>query len=224
MAELSGTVLHRGEPQAGCQVLAIDEQARAVLADASTGADGAWSLKVPDGQSQLLAFARCRGEALGIVGRRTPPGATGVALELTAVAPTHRLSVRVEGEGLPGGAIPQVELMPLRVGDYGGEMLRWITAPVREMSSGVLARLAAERDAGGEPSVQRMAQAGRWWLTAGYAESAEARSVGMPAGIVWRAVSAQGSDGRELPALHRGFELELEGPQVVTIRLEREVR
>jgi len=58
-----GRVLHRGVPQPDCQVLLVDEPARAVSAVTDTDADGRWALD-SDG---ALVFARCRGEALGVV-------------------------------------------------------------------------------------------------------------------------------------------------------------
>jgi hypothetical protein len=100
-----GRVLHRGVPQPDCQVLLVDEPARAVSAVTDTDADGRWAL---DGDGTLV-FARCRGEALGVVA--APAGS--VDLEITDVAPTYELTVLVVGP--PDELVPQIRLAPREI-------------------------------------------------------------------------------------------------------------
>jgi hypothetical protein len=191
MAE--GRVIHRGAPLAGCQVLAIDGER--VVADALTGPDGRWTLP-----GAPLVFARCRGEAIGVVA-----GAGGDLV----LAPTHALTIRVEGG--PETAVPQVLLTPLRLDGVAADLLRWISAPVRQAADGVLAEFVARERT-------LFAQAGRWWLTAHHSVSYSARPAGAPTPTSWSAASAT-CGGAELPAREHGFELELAGPADVTIRL-----
>ena len=100
-----GRVLHRGVPQPDCQVLLVDEPARVVSAVTDTDADGRWAL---DGDGTLV-FARCRGEALGVVA--APAGS--VDLEITDVAPTYELTVLVVGP--PAELVPQIRLAPREI-------------------------------------------------------------------------------------------------------------
>jgi hypothetical protein len=198
---IAGRVLHRGAPQAGCQVLAVDEAAGAVVADAETGPDGTWELPAGD----LLVFARCRGEALGVVAR---PAADGLDLE---IAPTYPLTVLIEADGMPDWARPQVLLTPVRIADVD---LRWVHAPVREMTSAALARIVP---AGRQ--LERFVQPGTWWLTAGFESVPDARAEGMADAIRWTAIAARTADGRELAPLKHGFEVEVDGPVDVTVTL-----
>jgi hypothetical protein len=195
---VEGRVLHRGAPQGDCQVLLVDEGAREVLAACETGADGRWAL---DGEGTLV-FARCHGEALGVVsGRADGP----LELELTDVAPTHRLTVRVAG--LPDGLEPQLRLAPREIDAVD---LRWLRAPVEGARSSMLAGVS-------DRQLARWVQAGRWWVTAALLMEA---SGGVPLPDSWLPVAAETDDGRELAADRDGFELEVDGPLTVTIRLE----
>ncbi len=196
MAELNGRVVHRGQPLADCQVLAIDE---AVLADTVTGADGRWSLTA----DASLLIARCRGDAIGLIAAR-PPAAE---LELS---PTHPLVVHLEG--MPADAVPQVMLTPLELDGVEPSLLRWIYAPVREAADSVLAAFLARE-------LKRWVQTGRWWITAHYSVSYSARPIDAPDPVSWVAASAVTSDGRPLPARDHGFELDVTGPTDVTIQL-----
>src|SRR5206468_1862395 len=131
MTDLAGRVLHRGRGQAGCQVLAVDEAAGAVLADAETSIDGIWELTAPGAPGERLVFARCRGEALGVVAAPIrPDDQRPVVLEMTDVARTHELTVRIDQAELPGWMRPQVRLSPRRIDGLEARLLRWVHAPV----------------------------------------------------------------------------------------------
>jgi hypothetical protein len=190
-----GRVLHRGAPQAGCQMLLVDEPQRQVVADCETGADGRWAL---DGAGTLV-FGRCRGEALGVVSTRG-----GGDLEMTDVTPTHELRVVVEGT--PGA---QIRLTPRRIGDVD---LRWVHAPVEGARSGALAGFTPD-----DGRLRRFVQAGRWWVTAQLLTEA---SGGVALPDSWLPVAAATDDGRELTPGRDGYELEIDGPVTVTLRLE----
>ena len=207
---LSGVVLHRGRPQADCQVLAIDEAAGEVLADAATSRDGRWELNAP--HRELLVFARCRGEALGVVAQRAFD--EPLTLEIASVAPTHELSVRIDDTALPAWVRPQVRLTPRRVGTLDPGMLRWIRAPVRGAVTSALAGFTPD---GRE--LRRFVQEGRWWLTAHEIVASSVRVPDRPEPVSWLAAAALDGDGRELEAARGGFELEVAAPVTVTIRL-----
>jgi hypothetical protein len=210
---IAGRVLHRGTPQADCQVLAVDEAASGVLADAETGPDGAWELDVP-AAGDVLVFARCRGQALGVVARSAGADSDAIDLEIEAVAPTHELTVRLEGEAMPEWVRPQVLLMPVQVGKLDQRLLRWVNAPVRGMSSGALARITPEHR-----ELERFVQTGTWWLAARFELVPDARAEGMEDAVRWHGIRARTADGRELSPLKRGFALEIHGPAEVTITL-----
>jgi hypothetical protein len=187
---VDGRVLHRGEPQAECEMLAADEASQTVLAAAETRGDGRWAFDVP--RDELLVFGRCRGDALGVVSARLRNATPGRDLEMTEVAPTHELSIVLEG--VPDDLAPEIRLVPRRI---GGVDLRWVHAE----GSSALAGFAPD-----DHRVDRWAQAGRWWLTAQIAS--------------WLPVSAHTDYGQELSAARDGFEIEVDGPVTVTIRLE----
>ena len=194
---VDGRVLHRGEPQAECEMLAADEASQTVLAAAETRGDGRWAFDVP--RDEVLVFGRCRGDALGVVSARLRNGTPGRDLEMTEVAPTHELSIVLEG--VPDDLAPEIRLVPRRI---GGVDLRWVPSE----SSSALAGFAPD-----DHRVDRWAQAGRWWLTAQLLPtSADAAS--------WLPVSAHTDYGQELSAARDGFEIEVDGPVTVTIRLE----
>jgi hypothetical protein len=205
---VDGRVLHRGEPQADCQMLAADEAARAVLAAAETHGDGRWAFDVPG--EELLVFGRCRGDALGVVSARVSDGTTGRDLEMTEVAPTHELSIVLDG--VPDELTPQIRLAPRRI---GGVDLRWVHAPVESARSSALAGFSPD-----DHRLDRWAQAGRWWLTAQllYVSAGSLPDGSLPDS--WLPVAAHTDYGQELTAARDGFELELDGPMTVTIRLE----
>lgn len=189
-------MLHRGVPQEDCQVLLVDEPARAVAAVADTDADGRWAL---DGEGTLV-FARCRGEALGAVA--APAGS--VDLEITDVAPTYELTVLVVG--LPEGLTPQIRLAPR---DIPGVDLRWVRAPVDGARSSTLVGVSDRR-------LVRSVQAGRWWVTATLLMEAAG---GMPLPDSWLPVAAEAEGGSLSPG-RDGYELDIHGPVTVTIRLD----
>jgi hypothetical protein len=191
-----GRVVHRGAPQAGCQMLLADEARREVVAACETGADGRWAL---DGDGTLV-FGRCRGEALGVVWARG-----GGDLEMTDVAPTHELTVVVDG--LPETLAPQIRLTPRQISSVD---LRWVRAPVDGARSSALAGVTDRR-------LRRWVQAGRWWVTAQLLMEA---SGGVPLPDSWLPVAAAADDGRELMPDRDGYELEIDGPMTVTLRLE----
>jgi hypothetical protein len=191
-----GRVLHRGVPQEECQVLLVDEPARAVSAVTDTDADGRWAL---DGEGTLV-FARCRGEALGVVA--APAGS--VDLEITDVAPTYELTVLVVGP--PEELVPLIRLAPREI---PGIDLRWVRAPVDDARSSTLVGVSDRR-------LVRSVQAGRWWVTAALLMEAAG---GMPLPDSWLPVAAE-AEGGALSPDRDGFELDIHGPVTVTIRLE----
>ena len=189
-------MLHRGVPQEGCQVLLVDEPARTVSGATDTGADGHWVL---DGEGTLV-FARCRGEALGVVA--APAGS--VDLEITDVAPTYALTVAVVG--LPDDLVPQIRLVPREI---SGVDLRWVRAAVDGARSSTLVAVTGRR-------LVRSIQAGRWWVTAALLMEA---SGGMPLPDSWLPVAAE-AEGGTLEPDRDGFALDIHGPVTLTIRLE----
>ena len=205
---VDGRVLHRGEPQADCQMLAVDEAAHVVLASTETHGDGRWAFDVPG--EELLVFGRCRGDALGVVSARVRDDTTGRDLEMTEVAPTHELSIVLAG--VPDELAPQIRLAPRRIGAVD---LRWVSAPVESERSSALAGFSPD-----DHRLDRWAQAGRWWLTAQlvYQSSGQLPDGSLPDS--WLPVGAHTDYGQELTAARDGFELELDGPVTVTIRLE----
>ena len=213
---IAGRVLHRGAPQPGCRVVAGDERARAVVADAETGADGRWELALPAGSADVVIVARCTGDALGVVAARVPPAVAPLDLEITAVAPTHEVTVRLEGKSMPDWVRPQVRLTPLQVGSLDGSVLRWIHAPVRQRSTSTLARIVPE---GRE--LRRQLQAGTWWITAEFFEEPGVRALDQPPPQSWVASSASTADGRSLEPLKSGFQLPVDGPLTVTLELSQ---
>jgi hypothetical protein len=203
-----GRVLHRGEPQSDCQMLAVDEASRAVLAATETGSNGRWAVDADAGA--LLVFGRCRGDALGVVSAHVREDGAPLDLEMTEVAPTHEVSVVVEGP--PDGLTPQIRLTPRRI---GGVDLRWVSAPVDEARSGALVGFTPD-----DRRLDRWAQAGRWWLTAQllYDSAGSLPDGSLPDS--WLPVAAHTDYGHELTPARDGFELEIDGPVTVTIRLE----
>jgi hypothetical protein len=207
----AGRVLHRGDPMPGCRVIAGDEQTGTVVADTETGPEGAWQLTLPSGD--VVIVASCDGEALGVVA--ASPG-DDLDLELTSVAPTHELTVRLAGESMPDWVRPQVRLTPVQVGALDGRVLRWIHAPVRQLSRSALARIVPE-----DRELRRYVQAGTWWITAEFFEERGVRALDSPDPQSWSATSARTGDG-ELPPLKGGFELSVTGPLTVTLELSRQ--
>jgi len=211
---VEGRVVERGAPQAGCQVLLADERARAVLAAAETGADGAWALPVPAAApDDLLVFARCRGAALGVAWARTAPGGPPLELEMTDVAPTHELTVALEG--VPAGLAPQIRLNPRELGTLDRALLRWVHAPVDDARSSALAGFSPA-----DHRLRRRAQAGVWWLTAQLLYESSGQMPGRTLPDSWFAVAAHTDDGTALAPDRDGFALPLAGPVTVTLRLE----
>jgi hypothetical protein len=204
---IAGRVVHRGAGLAGTQVLAADEAAGAVLADTESGTDGSWELAVPDDRA-LLAVARCRGPALGLAA--APVGGGPVELDLGT---THDVTLRLEGDELPGWARPAVQLMPLRLAELDERLLRWITAPVREVSGGPLGRITTEAR-----ELALAAQPGTWWVTARLEVVPDARAEEMPADLHLQTVRAS-AGGRDLPAARGGYTFELDGPLEVALTL-----
>src|SRR4051794_10758279 len=209
-ARAAGRVLHRGSPLPGCRVIAGDEQTGTVVADTETGPDGAWELMLPSDDVLIVAFGT--DEALGVVAAK--PG-DELELELTSVAPTHELTVRLEGESMPDWVRPQVRLTPVRVGALDGRVLRWIHAPVRQLSRSALARIVPE-----DGELRRYVQAGTWWITAEFFEERGVRALDSPEPQSWSAIGARTADG-ELPPLKGGFEVDVTGPLTVTLELAR---
>jgi hypothetical protein len=194
---VEGRVLHRGVPQAGCQVLLVDEAARAVTAAAATGDDGGWAL---DGEGSLV-FARCRGEALGVV---AAPVGGPLDLEIADVAPTYELTLNVVGPS--EGLTPQIRLTPREI---SGVDLRWLRAPIAGARASTLASVTAR-------GLVRWVQAGRWWITAAVLMEA---SGGVPVPDSWLPIAAE-AEGGSLEPDGDGFALDVHGPATVTIRLE----
>ena len=205
---VDGRVLHRGEPQAECEMLAADEASQTVLAAAETRGDGRWAFDLP--RDELLVFGRCRGDALGVVSARLRNGTPGRDLEMTEVAPTHELSIVLEG--VPDSLTPQLRLTPRRIGAVD---LRWLNAPVDEARSGALVGVTPD-----DRRLDRWAQSGRWWLTAQllYDSAGSLPDGSLPES--WLPVAAHTDYGQELTPARDGFELEIDGPVTVTIRLE----
>ncbi len=204
---IGGHVLHRGAGLAGCQVLAADTAAGAVVADAETGADGEWELRVP-GDLELLAVARCRGAAIGLA--VAPLAGDPVELD---VGTTHDVTIRLEGDELPDWARPIVQLMPLHLDGHDDALLRWITAPVRQYSGSPLARITAEGR-----TLVRALQPGTWWINARADHVPDARTEDMPADVHLETARATIA-GRELPAARGGYTFALDGPLEVVLTL-----
>lgn len=208
-------MLHRGAPQAYCQVLLADEAARAVLAAAETGPDGRWAIAIPAGApEELLVFGRCRGDALGVVCARVRSrgGVPPIELELTAVAPTHELTVVVEG--VPDALRPQIRLAPRRIGSLDRAILRWVHEPVEQARSSALAGFTPD-----DRRLRRWVQAGRWWLTAQVPFESSGRLPGRTTPDSWLPVAAHTDAGVVLAPVGDGFELEVDRPVTVTLRL-----
>jgi len=199
-----GRVLHRGTPQAGCRVVAGDEETGKVVAHAVTDAAGAFHL---DAGGDLVV-AICATDALGVVAASGPQ----LELELTSVAPTHPVTVRLTGEDVPDWVRPQVRLMPLAVGSLDGRVLRWITAPVDGLSERALARIEGRE-------FTRELQAGRWWIAAAAFEERSVRAADQPEPRSWTATRASTADGTALSPARNGFELPVDGPLEVTLEL-----
>jgi hypothetical protein len=205
-----GRVLHRGAPQAGCRVVAGDEATGTVVAHAETDAAGAFHLDhYPDG---VLVVAICATGVLGVVA--APAAEAPLELELTSVAPTYPVTVRVTGEDLPDWVRPQVRLMPLAVGSLDGRVLRWITAPVDGLSHRALARIEGRE-------LTRELQAGRWWIAADAFEERSVRAANQPDPRSWSATRAFTAGGAALSPVRSGFELPVDGPLEVTLELTR---
>jgi hypothetical protein len=214
--QIAGRLLHHGAPEAGCQVLAADEATSSVVDDVVTGSDGSWQLGLPDGTEKVLVFARCRGDALGVAFREAVAGIEALDLEISAVAPTHELTVGIEGAGMEDWVTPKIMLTPLRIDGVDERLLRWIHAPVRGFSGGPLIQLTPP-----DRRLRRFVQAGRWWLSAEFELVPDARAEGMPDSIRWRAVSARTADGSDLSTVRGGFAFEVGGPVSVTVTMER---
>lgn len=208
-----GRVLHRGRPQRGCQVIAVDEQAGVVLADALTDQDGSWELAAGD---DALLFARCRDEALGIATAR--PWQGSFDLDVAEFAPTHEVRVRITGEALPEWIAPQVLFTPTAIDGVDGELLRWIYAPVGEVAGGPLAPLSPEG-----LELVRFFQAGRWWVWAHHSIEPAARVHGdHPPASSWLTAAVTAADGREIEAGPSGFEFQVDGPLELLLHLAPE--
>lgn len=211
---VEGRLLHRGAPQADGQVLLADEGARTVLAAAETGADGAFALPVPEGASgELIVFARCRGAALGVAFARPRGKGEPVDLEMTDVAPTHELTVVLDG--VPAGLTPQIRLTPRELDGLDPELLRWVRAPVGAARPGALAAFTPP-----DGRLRRDAQAGVWWITAQLLYESSGRIPGRTLPDSWFAVAAHTDAGTPLAPDRDGFLLPLRGPVTVTLRLQ----
>jgi hypothetical protein len=194
-------------------MLVADEVARAVLAAGETGADGGWATEIPAGApEELLLFGRCRGEALGVVYARVRRGSPPLDLEMTAVAPTHELTVVIEG--VPDTLRPQIRLTPRRIGSLDRTILRWVHAPVDQARSSALAGFTPD-----ERLLRRWVQAGTWWLTAQLLFESSGQISGQPLPDSWLPVAARTGNGLELTPVRDGFEFEVNGPVTVTVRL-----
>ena len=204
-----GRVLHRGAPQAGCRVVAGDEATGTVVAHAETDAAGAFELGLADTDG-VLVVAICANDVLGVAA--APARDAPLELELTDVAPTHPVTVRLAGDDLPDWLRPQVRLMPLAVGSLDGRVLRWITAPVDGLSSRALARIEGRE-------LTRELQAGRWWVAADAFEERSVRAADQPDPRSWSATRAFTADGTALSPARSGFELPVDGPLEVTLEL-----
>jgi hypothetical protein len=211
---VEGRLLDRGAPQAGGQVLLADEAARAVLAAVETGADGAWALTVPAGApAELLVFARCRGAALGVAFARTAAGGAPLDLEMTDVAPTHALTVVLDG--VPGDLAPQIRMTPRELDGLDPALLRWVRTPVDGARGGALAGFTPA-----DQRLERRVQAGVWWITAALLYDSSGQMPGQALPDSWFAVAAHTGDGAALTAHRDGFLLRVTGPVTVTLRLE----
>ena len=210
---VEGRILHRGAPQPDCQVLVCDEGARTVLAAAGTGRTGAGRRR-----SRPARRTSCSCSAAAAARRSawsTPASARGgppLELELTAVAPTHELTVVLAG--VPDTLTPQIRLTPRRIGSLDPALLRWVHAPVEEARSSALAGFTP-----GDRRLRRWVQAGVWWITAQLLIESAGQVPGQALPDSWLPVAAHTDDGRELAPVRGGFELEVAGPVTVTVRL-----
>jgi hypothetical protein len=184
-----------------------------VLAAGETGPDGRWAIEIAAGPpEEVLVFARCRGEALGVVCAHVRPGSAPLDLEMTEVAPTHELTVVIDGT--PDGVRPQIRLAPRRIGSLDRGTLRWVHAPVHEARSSALASFTPE-----DRRLRRWVQAGVWWLTAQLLIDSSGHVPGQALPDSWLPVGARTGDGLALTPVRDGFEVEVDGPVTVTIRL-----
>lgn len=202
-----------GQPQA--QVLAVDERAGVVLADAPTDAEGRFALAVPPGEGPLLLFARCRGPVAGVaLTRIAERAAEDVALALGHHGDAWPLRIALVKDAPSPPAEPTVSLTPLAVAGIAPEEMRWSLAPVGEVSDTALQTLSMS---GG--TLTRTVQAGRWSLRAELLSAYEARPREAAPVSSWVNDGAWLEDGTPLESSYGGFEVDVSAPTTVYVRL-----
>jgi hypothetical protein len=202
-----------GQPRA--QVLAVDERAGVVLADAPTDADGRFALAVPAGEEPLLLFARCRGPVAGVALTRVASrAAEDVVLSLDRHGGAWPLTIALAQDGPRPPTEPTVSIVPLAVADVAAEEMRWTLAQVGEVADSALQTLCMSGGA-----LTRTVQAGRWWLRAELLSAYEGRPRAAAPVSSWVNDAAWLQDGTPLEPSHGGFEVDVAGPTSVRVRL-----
>jgi hypothetical protein len=193
MSALTGTVHAGGRPAAQATVLAAGASTR-------TGADGAFTLELPDDVDRTDVLARVgAGDALGLAARTVDlPAREPVALALEDHAPLHPVTVLAEGD-VPDEL--QLQLSPRRIEgieNAAGPMLAVIPF-------------------GAERRIERALQAGRWLLFAAHESAPDARGMDTHH-LAWEVERAT-SGGEELARGVVGHEVEIAGPVTVTLHV-----
>ncbi len=214
-ALLRGRVCFAGAGQPAAQVLAVDEHAGVVLADAPTDADGRFTLALPGGEGPLLLFARCRGPVAGVtLTRLAARGAEEILLTLDSQGDAWPLTIALAQDAPHPPTEPTVSLTPLAVAGIAPEEMRWSLARVGEVADSALETVCMSGGA-----LTRTVQAGRWWLRAELLSAYETVPEGAGPVSSWVADGAWLEDGTPLESSHGGFEVQVAGPTTVHVRL-----
>jgi hypothetical protein len=213
VAEVRGRVTYESQGQPDAEVLALDA-AGGVVASATTGPDGSFVLRPPEGIEPAQLFARCRGPIAGVVTDSVNSGAAGeVELRMDAHGKAWPLEIRLTNEERLEHD-PFVRLLPLAVGDIAPETMRLVLATVGEAAQSALESRAMSGGA-----IDRQVQAGRWWFRVDLAEAWEARPIDAGESTTWISDGAWDEQGTPLQALRGGYEVEVNGPTRVRVHL-----
>jgi hypothetical protein len=209
MPDLHGTLRVEGSPVAGQLVLAYDRPGGALLATATSGDDGKYTLALPDTDASVTLLARFVGEVNGAIARRVAaPLSKAVDLELSGPLPV----VRVLLDGGPGRAVVFADAAELS--GVPAELAPFLS----QRATGVFDSAFVERDVRGTETAFVLAP-GTWRLGARLQIDGPAEIRVDPES--WGATSAVDADsGAELPGeRYSGFELTVSGDRAVTLRM-----
>ena len=216
MTSVRGRVRAGGVPLPGCDVLLLSADGASLLGHATAEADGTFSVPAPDPESTALVLAKSRDDPIGLASAKVePPFDAAVELALDQVGPLWPLTVLAAGEDVP--AELELRLTPRRIDGFPTELLRWVFVRDAGVSESTLA-VRHFRDGRAEQRVQ----AGRWLLGASYEEAVNARAFDTEPKL-WFTAGAALESGEELPGDLSGYEVEVQGPLVVVLRIESAV-